>query len=42
MNPTCSGIPDVRMRDGSAGKGCRKKRKPSCNGSDRAMVLIKP
>jgi len=37
MNSTeYSGIPDVRMGEDSAGRGCRKKRMPLCNGGDRA------
>ncbi len=34
----CNGIPTVRMGEGLVGRGCWKKRKPCCNGVDRAVV----
>ena len=32
--------PERKNGDGSAGRGCRKKRMPLCNGGDRAAVAI--
>ena len=34
------GIPNERTGEDSAGRGCRKKRMPLCNGGDRAAVAI--
>lgn len=35
--PHSSGILTVRKGDGSAGRGTKKKRMPSCNGTDRVF-----
>ncbi len=35
ISPFAKGKRTVRGADGDAGRGCRKKRKPGCNGQDR-------